>query len=71
MNDIAYSVFALCGVAIIAAAPLLAYARLPHESLNQVSEHGRFRGLTANETGGRPSGNQPTPPIRTLQGQPA
>jgi hypothetical protein len=71
MNDITYIVFAVCGVAVAAALPLLAYARLPHESLNQVSEHGRFRGLTAHESAKRPSGNQPASRIRSFQGQPA
>jgi len=71
MNDIAYSVLAVFGVALAAALPLFAYARLPHDSLNQVSEHGRFRGLTAAEDAGRPSGNQPASRIGSFQGQPA
>ena len=71
MRDIAFVVWSLGSVCLAVAMPLVAYALLPHEKLNLVSQHGRFGGLVAREQPNRPSGNLPAPSVRSLQGQTA
>jgi hypothetical protein len=66
MHDAVLIVLAIVGVSVAAALPLLAYALLPPDTLNLLSQHGRFSGL-GTEQANRPAGNSPVPATGSLQ----
>jgi hypothetical protein len=70
MSETTLLVFAIVGLILATALPLLVYARLPQRALDLLSQHGRFSGLASAEQAGR-SGNSPVSEIGSLRGQTA